>query len=90
MSKQGQKKLVGAEREVRHLEGVLHQGLHVEAELLPASRRADAMLADVARHGGDGGIIAVTKTGEVVFAWNSPGMKRAAAGSHLSLMSAVR
>lgn len=55
-----------------------------------AKAAADAMLADVARHGGDGGIIAVTKTGEVVFAWNSPGMKRAAAGSHLSLMSAVR
>ncbi len=46
-----------------------------------AKTAADAMLADVARRGGDGGVIAITQSGEVVFAWNSPGMKRAAAGS---------
>lgn len=54
-----------------------------------AKTAADAMLADVARHGGDGGIIAVTKTGEVVFAWNSPGMKRASAGSGRPTFAAV-
>lgn len=56
------------------------------AELRPA---CEAMLADVARHGGDGGVIAVTRTGEVVFSWNSPGMKRAACGSNQALFSAV-
>lgn len=55
-----------------------------------AKTAADAMLAEVDRHGGDGGVIAVTRTGEVVFAWNSPGMKRAAAGSKVRLMGAVR
>jgi isoaspartyl peptidase/L-asparaginase-like protein (Ntn-hydrolase superfamily) len=50
---------------------------------------ADAMLARVARLGGDGGVIAVTRSGEVVFAWNSPGMKRAAAGSAIPVFAAV-
>ncbi|MCR9128451.1 MAG: isoaspartyl peptidase/L-asparaginase [Alphaproteobacteria bacterium] len=50
---------------------------------------ADAMLADVARRGGDGGVIAVTRSGEVVFAWNSPGMKRAAAGAAIPVFAAV-
>lgn len=51
---------------------------------------ADAMLAETRHHGGDGGVILITRSGEVVFAWNSPGMKRAAAGSRIALMSAVR
>ncbi|XBQ16954.1 MAG: isoaspartyl peptidase/L-asparaginase [Oceanicaulis sp.] len=54
-----------------------------------AKSAADAMLAGVARHGGDGGVIAITRTGEVVFAWNSPGMKRAAAGSNRPVFAAV-
>lgn len=56
---------------------------------MEAQAAADAMLASVARHGGDGGVIAITRTGEVVFAWNSPGMKRAAAGSNLPTFAAV-
>ncbi len=50
----------------------------------------DAMLDQVARHGGDGGIIALDRTGRLVQRWNSKGMKRAAAGSALSAFSASR
>lgn len=35
------------------------------------------MIKDVARLGGDGGVIAVSRDGEISFAWNSDGMKRA-------------
>lgn len=38
----------------------------------------DAVLADVAALGGDGGIIAVTAAGEIAMRYNSEGMKRAA------------
>lgn len=40
-----------------------------------------AVLDAVARHGGDGGMIAVDKAGNVIMPFNSPGMKRAVAGS---------
>ncbi|MGF1544830.1 MAG: isoaspartyl peptidase/L-asparaginase family protein [Parvularculaceae bacterium] len=44
-------------------------------------RRATAdLIKDVARVGGDGGVIAVGRMGEVAFAWNSEGMKRAGFG----------
>jgi L-asparaginase/beta-aspartyl-peptidase (threonine type) len=39
---------------------------------------AEAALAEVAALGGDGGLIALTATGEIVMAYNSAGMKRAA------------
>lgn len=42
---------------------------------------AESLLRDVARLGGDGGLIAINRNGEVAFACNTPGMKRAAAGS---------
>lgn len=35
------------------------------------------LIKDVARLGGDGGVIAVSREGEISFAWNSDGMKRA-------------
>ena len=35
------------------------------------------LIKDVARLGGDGGVIAVSRDGEISFAWNSDGMKRA-------------
>jgi len=54
-----------------------------------AQAAAKAMLDGVAHHGGDGGVIAVTRSGEVIFSWNSQGMKRAAAGSRQPLFSAV-
>lgn len=37
----------------------------------------EGMIADVGACDGDGGVIAVDKTGRVAMAWNSPGMKRA-------------
>ena len=40
-----------------------------------------SMLDDVESLGGDGGLIAVTKSGEMVMAYNSDGMKRASVAS---------
>jgi len=45
----------------------------------------DEMLAEVKRLGGDGGVIAVTKSGEIAMTYNSEGMKRAAVGSSCPL-----
>jgi isoaspartyl peptidase/L-asparaginase-like protein (Ntn-hydrolase superfamily) len=56
---------------------------------LPPGAAAEAMLARVAALGGNGGLIAVGKDGVPVFAWNSGGLKRAAAGSHLAPMAAI-
>ncbi|WP_374407946.1 isoaspartyl peptidase/L-asparaginase family protein [Pelagerythrobacter sp.] len=42
---------------------------------------ADTVMADVAQMGGDGGVIAVSKDGEAVFSFNTPGMYRARANS---------
>ena len=44
---------------------------------------AQAMLAEVAHAGGDGGLIALAKDGSYVMPYNSPGMKRAIAGSDM-------
>jgi L-asparaginase/beta-aspartyl-peptidase (threonine type) len=43
------------------------------------------MLAEVKSLGGDGGVIAVTRTGEIAMRYNSQGMKRASIGSELAL-----
>jgi isoaspartyl peptidase/L-asparaginase-like protein (Ntn-hydrolase superfamily) len=40
----------------------------------------DEMLAEVKNLGGDGGVIAVTRTGHIAMRYNSQGMKRAAVG----------
>lgn len=45
----------------------------------------ELVLADVASLGGDGGIIAVTSSGELAMAWNSDGMKRAAVSDRQAL-----
>lgn len=37
----------------------------------------EGLIADVGARGGDGGVIAVDRTGRVSMRWNSPGMKRA-------------
>lgn len=58
------------------------------AGMAPA-QAAEAMLARVAGLGGNGGLIAVGRDGVPVFAWNSGGLKRAAAGSHLVPMAAI-
>ncbi|WP_199555523.1 isoaspartyl peptidase/L-asparaginase family protein [Sandaracinobacteroides hominis] len=55
----------------------------------PLVEACEAMLAEVARLGGDGGIIAMGADGIPAFAWNSAGLKRAAAGSHLQPMAAI-
>lgn len=49
----------------------------------------DEVLAEIKRLGGDAGIVAVTKSGEIVMPYNSDGMKRAAAGSNQPLVVAT-
>ncbi len=44
---------------------------------MDAGSAIDAMLAEVKSLGGDGGVIAVTRQGEIVMRYNSQGMKRA-------------
>jgi isoaspartyl peptidase/L-asparaginase-like protein (Ntn-hydrolase superfamily) len=50
---------------------------------------ADQVLAEIKRLGGDAGIIAVTKSGEIAMRYNSDGMKRAAVGSGKPLVVAT-
>ena len=47
------------------------------------------MLDNVGSHGGDGGVIAIDRQGNVEMTFNSSGMKRASAGSNLSPMIAI-
>jgi L-asparaginase / beta-aspartyl-peptidase len=47
------------------------------------------LIKDVARLGGDGGVIAVSDDGDVAFAWNSDGMKRAGFGPDQELFAAT-
>lgn len=49
----------------------------------------DEVLAEIKRLGGDAGVIAVTKSGEIVMIYNSDGMKRAAFGSERPLVVAT-
>lgn len=49
----------------------------------------DQMLAEVKRLGGDAGIIAVSRNGEIVMSYNSDGMKRAAVGTNSPLVVAT-
>ena len=50
---------------------------------------ADEVLAEIKRLGGDAGLIAVTKNGQIVMPYNSDGMKRAAIGTDLPLLVAT-
>lgn len=50
----------------------------------PLQSALDGLIAQVGHLGGDGGVIGVNRRGEVAFACNSPGMKRAAAGSNIT------
>ena len=59
---------------------------HLGESLQAAS---DAMLTDVKGFGGNGGLIALGPDATPVFAWNSPGLKRAANGSHLRKFVAI-
>lgn len=47
------------------------------------------LIKDVAKLGGDGGVIAVSRNGNVAFAWNSDGMKRAGYGPNQEIFSAT-
>jgi len=48
---------------------------------------ADDVLAEIKRLGGDAGLIAVAKNGQVAMPYNSDGMKRAAVGTDLPLIA---
>lgn len=50
---------------------------------------AQGLVRDVGRQGGNGGVIAVSREGEIAFAWNSDGMKRAGVGPDRPLFSAT-
>lgn len=52
-------------------------------------KAAAEVLAEIKRLGGDAGIIAVTKSGEIAMCYNSDGMKRAAVGSGQPLVVAT-
>ncbi|MEX0644834.1 MAG: isoaspartyl peptidase/L-asparaginase [Parvularculaceae bacterium] len=47
------------------------------------------LIKDVARLGGHGGVIAVSRDGDIAFAWNSEGMKRAGVGPDRPLFAAT-
>ena len=55
----------------------------------PLNQATAGLIRDVGRLGGDGGVIAVSRDGEVAFAWNSDGMKRAGFGPDQALFSAT-
>jgi len=50
---------------------------------------ADGLIAAVGQLGGDGGVIALNRAGEVAFSRNAPGMKRAAAGSAIKAFASL-
>lgn len=50
---------------------------------------ADEVLREIKRLGGDAGLIAVTRSGEIFMPYNSDGMKRAAVGTDLPLLVAT-
>lgn len=45
------------------------------------------VLAEIKRLGGDAGLIAITRSGEIVMPYNSDGMKRAAVGTDMPLLT---
>jgi len=70
----------GMGEEIIRAGGVLSIAYRVKAGATPKAA-IDEMLAEVKRLGGDGGVIAVTKDGEIAMAYNSAGMKRACVSS---------
>jgi len=50
---------------------------------------ANELIKDVGALGGDGGVIAISRDGEIAFAWNSDGMKRAGVGPTTTLFAAT-
>ncbi len=60
--------------------GALAVAYKLRAGSTPAAA-IDDMLAEMKSLGGDGGVIAVTRSGEIAMRYNSQGMKRASVGS---------
>lgn len=56
---------------------------------IPLRKAVQAMLDEVERLGGDAGVIAVSRDGEIVSLYNSDGMKRASASTDLPLRVAT-
>ena len=56
---------------------------------IPLQDAVQELLDEVARLGGDAGIIAVTREGEIAMPYNSQGMKRASASSNTELTVAT-
>ncbi|MEL6361062.1 MAG: isoaspartyl peptidase/L-asparaginase [Pseudomonadota bacterium] len=50
---------------------------------------ANGLIKDVGRLGGDGGVISVSREGDIAFAWNSDGMKRAGVSPTTPMFSAT-
>ena len=50
---------------------------------------ANGLIKDVGTLGGDGGVIAVNREGDIAFSWNSDGMKRAGVGPTTPIFSAT-
>jgi len=53
------------------------------------AQATSGLIKDVARLGGDGGVIAVSRDGDIAFAWNSEGMKRAGVSPDRPLFAAT-
>jgi len=68
--------------------GAISIACKVRAGATPAAA-AGEMLAEVARLGGDAGVIVVTRTGDITMPYNSAGMKRAAVSSTEALLVAT-
>ena len=49
----------------------------------------DGLISDVGALGGDGGVIALNRSGEIAFSFNSPGMKRASCSAERSVRVGV-
>ena len=69
--------------------GAQDVGARVRYQGADLNQATAELIKDVARLGGDGGVIAVSRDGEVAFAWNSDGMKRAGFGPYQDLFSAT-
>ena len=68
--------------------GAISIAYKVKAGASPAAA-IEEMLAEVKRLGGDAGVIAVTRGGEMVMAYNSDGMKRASVSSNQGISVAT-
>ncbi|MCA8888600.1 MAG: isoaspartyl peptidase/L-asparaginase [Parvularculaceae bacterium] len=53
------------------------------------NQAAQGLIRDVGRQGGNGGVICLSRDGDIGFAWNSGGMKRAGVGPNNPLFAAT-